>query len=50
MYFVEVRSEKVPYVYEAPAGAIIAEQKLTVLEFWDVPILDKCAKVCISSF
>ena len=35
-----VSSEKLPYVYEAPAGAFISE-KLTFLKFWDMLILKK---------
>ena len=39
----EVCSEKLPYVYEAPAGAFISD-KYTFLEISDMPILEK---VCI---
>ena len=35
-----VKYEKLPYVYEAPAGAFVSE-KLTILEFWDMPSLEK---------
>ena len=36
----EVCSEKLPYVYEAPAGAFISAN-LTFLEISDMPILEK---------
>ena len=39
-----VSSQKLSYVYEAPAGAFISD-KLTFLEISDMPILEK---VCIS--
>ena len=41
-----VSSQKLAYVYEAPAGAFISA-KLTFLEISDMPILEK---VCISLY
>ena len=41
-----VSSQKLSYVYEAPAGAFISA-KLTFLGISDIPILEK---VCISSY
>ena len=46
IYFVEVSSEKLPYVYEAPAGAFTSA-KLTFLEISDMPILEN---MCISLY